>query len=144
MYSTVTGSLDGLLSLAVMRGSRAFGELVVDGGKANGQGLDGRHAVDHGVINIIGLRRGSGDRAQCPAMDLGQAEAIVGGAVADLFAVHAGEGDLISFQPLKLSGKSIDQRSASSLVEPGLRLSSTSTNMVVPLLLPYSQKEIPS
>ena len=53
-------------------------------------------------------------------------------------------GILISCQPLKLSGRSIDQRSASSLVEPGLRLSSTSTNMVVPLLLPYSQKEIPS
>src|SRR6267143_423374 len=54
------------------------------------------------------------------------------------------KGILISRQPLKLSGTSTDQRSASSLVEPELRLSSTSTNRVVPLFLPYNQKEIPS
>jgi len=58
------------------------------------------------------------------------------GAVADFLAMQAGKRILISFQPLKLSGTSIDQRSASSRVEPALRLSSTSTNMVVPLLLP--------
>ena len=36
------------------------------------------------------------------------------------------------------------QRSASSVVEPGLRLSRTSRNSVPPVLLPYSHRLTPS
>jgi hypothetical protein len=40
------------------------------------------------------------------------------------------------FQPVKVSGMSTLQRSASSLVEPGLRFSMMSKKRVPPVLLP--------
>jgi hypothetical protein len=84
----------GLAELDGDGGERALGHREADAAERNGERLDGRDAVYHRVVDVVRLRRGGRDRAERPAVDLGQAEAVVGRAVADLLAVEVDEGEL--------------------------------------------------
>ena len=75
-------------------GPIAFGDWVIDGAKAQGQGAHGRGAIERHIIQVVNLRAGGSDSAKSPAVDFGQAQAIVGCAIADLFAAQVGKGDL--------------------------------------------------
>ncbi len=84
----------GLAELGGHRCDGALGHVVVERAEADGQGPDRGHTVDRRVIDVVGLRGRRRDRAQGPAVHLGQAEAVVGRAVADLLAGQARERDL--------------------------------------------------
>ena len=82
-----------LAELGGHRGDAALGDRVADGGEADGERAHRGDAVQLGVIDVVGLGAGGrGDRAEGPAVDLVKAKTIVGGAVADVLAVHGVEG----------------------------------------------------
>ena len=84
----------GLAEFGGDRRRLALGDFVVERVEADRQRLDRRGAVDRHVVQVVALRAPCPQRAEPPAVHLGQAEAVIGRTVADLLAGHAGKRDL--------------------------------------------------
>ncbi len=94
-----------LAELGRDRRRAALGHRVGDRAKADRERAGRGGAVERHIIDVVGLRARRGDGAQRPTMHLGQPEAVVGRAIADLFAVHAGEWDLDLLPAAEVVGK---------------------------------------
>src|SRR5690606_9886375 len=76
------------------------------GGEADSEGARGRHTVDGHIVDVPGDGLAVGvQRAEGPAVDFAESEAVGGGTITDLLAGEAVEGELQLAPAAKVIGE---------------------------------------